>query len=583
MERKRAGWPVDERITLTFRHRALTGSSHRPQVKSEGSAFKGPYKSLDEALASLASNSTASVFSRPVSKGLYEAKRQASRLHGPIGRFVELLCEGEQPRSPLLVQPHMRLAKAASLCLKEDKGSAEEVREERISVKLAIRDREWLKRNKEMIVGDFQRQLLWSFGLALELPPDPHSCFKVYIAPGNNSQLVKKTFASRWWWTRTEDKSSANLLWTQWKDRIWLISLSRVLSASYKRLGGSSEAEGQVRYSPYPQSAQLGAIGKLVDLTPLANDLVVKSLSFTRVEPVTKVRSFTLRTHNKLEGNHQLINKKALFLNMRNYYQLMGQDPFCVLPLTFFVKGGEDEEMRRMEEKHAEMEREGGKPVWIVKPGENTNRGTGIALCRTVQQIKEEMRAGLVVDPRRTFIIQHYISHPFLVHRRKFDIRLYALLTSANGVLQAYYYTEGYLRTSSKEFSMANISNKLVHLTNDAVQKLAEDYGKFEVGNKLAYTDFQRYLDTHCKDKHLSFQRDVLPKLRSIVKDTVQAVYLKLDPKHRAHSFEILGYDFLLDDTLNPWLIEVNTNPCLELSSPLLARIIPSMLDNALK
>jgi len=31
------------------------------------------------------------------------------------------------------------------------------------------------------------------------------------------------------------------------------------------------------------------------------------------------------------------------------------------------------------------------------------------------------------------------------------------------------------------------------------------------------------------------------------------------------------------------WLIEVNTNPCLEMSSPLLARIIPAMLDNAFR
>jgi len=33
---------------------------------------------------------------------------------------------------------------------------------------------------------------------------------------------------------------------------------------------------------------------------------------------------------------------------------------------------------------------------------------------------------------------------------------------------------------------------------------------------------------------------------------------------------EIFGYDFILDHDLNPWLIEVNTNPCLEESSSLL-------------
>jgi tubulin polyglutamylase TTLL1/tubulin monoglycylase TTLL3/8 len=35
----------------------------------------------------------------------------------------------------------------------------------------------------------------------------------------------------------------------------------------------------------------------------------------------------------------------------------------------------------------------------------------------------------------------------------------------------------------------------MIHLTNDAVQKFADDYGKFEAGNKLSYTDFQNYLD----------------------------------------------------------------------------------------
>ena len=39
----------------------------------------------------------------------------------------------------------------------------------------------------------------------------------------------------------------------------------------------------------------------------------------------------------------------------------------------------------------------------------------------------------------------------------------------------------------------------------------------------------------------------------------------------------------MIDDNFKVFLIEVNTNPCLELSSPLLARLIPSMLENAIR
>ena len=39
----------------------------------------------------------------------------------------------------------------------------------------------------------------------------------------------------------------------------------------------------------------------------------------------------------------------------------------------------------------------------------------------------------------------------------------------------------------------------------------------------------------------------------------------------------------MFDDEFKPYLIEVNTNPCLELSCPLLARLVPSMLENAMR
>lgn len=62
-------------------------------------------------------------------------------------------------------------------------------------------------------------------------------------------------------------------------------------------------------------------------------------------------------------------------------------------------------------------------------------------------------------------------------------------------MLKAFWYQEGYIRTSSKEFSTKNLQNKMVHLTNDAVQKNGDDYGKFEKGNKISFDEFSRFLE----------------------------------------------------------------------------------------
>lgn len=65
---------------------------------------------------------------------------------------------------------------------------------------------------------------------------------------------------------------------------------------------------------------------------------------------------------------------------------------------------------------------------------------------------------------------------------------------------------------------------------------------------------------------------------------SMQAVKNKLCPnKRNAQFFEIFGYDFILDNEFNTWLIEANTNPCLEESSNLLRILLPRMLNDAFK
>lgn len=71
--------------------------------------------------------------------------------------------------------------------------------------------------------------------------------------------------------------------------------------------------------------------------------------------------------------------------------------------------------------------------------------------------------------------------------------------------------------------------------------------------------------------------------MKKLATDTIKATYQQIDPNRNLHSFELFGYDFMIDENQKVWLIEVNTNPCLELSSSLLNRLIPALIENVVK
>ena len=124
-----------------------------------------------------------------------------------------------------------------------------------------------------------------------------------------------------------------------------------------------------------------------------------------------------------------------------------------------------------------------------MKPGENTNRGSGISVCFGLDDVqhrlrsKEKNRDGSI----RTFILQKYMEKPLLFQGRKFDLRHFMVVNCVGGVLRAYWYQQGYVRTSSSLYSLKNRKDLFVHLTNDAVQQGSPDYGKHERANKISY------------------------------------------------------------------------------------------------
>ena len=74
-----------------------------------------------------------------------------------------------------------------------------------------------------------------------------------------------------------------------------------------------------------------------------------------------------------------------------------------------------------------------------------------------------------------------------------------------------------------------------------------------------------------------------MKRMKEIIEISIKAVKQKINQNGSTFSFEIFGYDFIMDSELNIYLLEINTNPGLEESSPLIKILVPRMLDDALR
>ena len=70
-----------------------------------------------------------------------------------------------------------------------------------------------------------------------------------------------------------------------------------------------------------------------------------------------------------------------------DYYTRIGEDPYLTLPLTYHIKDGVSDTSFTDLKREYERNITDGVNVWIVKPGENSNRGFGIQVAKTFREI----------------------------------------------------------------------------------------------------------------------------------------------------------------------------------------------------
>ena len=385
------------------------------------------------------------------------------------------------------------------------------------------------------------------------------------VYPGNNGQLIERCILTRENWDKLpKDKKNheSNLLWTPLSIQInynfhKAIEESHIVNHFENHKHLTNKRNIFINLLKYCESNNIN----LFSFYPLT---IIISLNNDYFD--IEIENFKKCYFDLPNLVEDLENKNGNFLDKhyKNYFNIytdkkLGSIQKLIIPKSHYA----------------------GKNLWLIKKI-NLNRGREIQVMSNLDQIIQQISQIKNEQKKLKYlIIQKYIEKPLLYCGRKFDIRIWVLFTYLlkTNKFEAYVFKEGHLKASSEIFDI-NSLDLYIHLTNYSVQKNNKNFSKNEIGNEISFNTFQKELD---KNGDINFKKNIFENIIKIIEITANIAKNKINVLNRKNCFELFGYDFILDENYKPFLLEINTNPGFEESSPLIKMLIPRMIDDALR
>ena len=249
-------------------------------------------------------------------------------------------------------------------------------------------------------------------------------------------------------------------------------------------------------------------------------------------------------------GNNLFFHKDELYTNylyMKSYFP----NSYNYMPITYIYPKHKEKIEQKFKNYKLDLN-----DLWIVKPIDLFS-GKGVHIF---QSLKEEIKG--------KYVISKYINNPHLINGKKYDLRLYVLVTGLKP-LRIYLNKEGLVRIAADDYSLKSktIDNKFIHLTNTAINKKNKKYvypknADDENANKWNLNTYKNYLKKQNIDTYLIFEKIKDIVIKTIISGQKKLVNITSGINISDRSmFNLFGFDILINDNLNPILLEVNTRP----------------------
>ncbi|KAM7363269.1 tubulin tyrosine ligase-like 6B [Cochliomyia hominivorax] len=254
---------------------------------------------------------------------------------------------------------------------------------------------------------------------------------------------------------------------------------------------------------------------------------------------------------NHFPGMMEICRKDLLSRNLNRMLKLYPKD-YRIFPKTWIFPADYGDAINYAQNCNKQK-------MFIIKPDAGA-QGRGIWLTNDLKNI----------SPNERMICQTYIAKPLLMDGYKFDLRVYALITSIDP-LRIFVYNEGLARLATNKYvepSMDNKTNLFMHLTNYSVNRRNSQYelcDDDDCGSKRNFNAINSWLQRQNYDV-----KGFWDKIDDIIIKTILSAWPIL--KHNYHAcfsahdkiqacFEILGFDILVDAKMKPYILEVNHSP----------------------
>lgn len=305
-----------------------------------------------------------------------------------------------------------------------------------------------------------------------------------------------------------------------------------------------------------------------------------------RATPYTLATINPYQKVNHFPGTWGVGRKDNLATSISEMKRHYGSDVFDIIPASFVLPLQQTE--LELDAEHRPPT-DGSPLIYIMKPVASSC-GRGIYLTKGVPP---PLPAG------KKMVCQRYVCNPLLIFGRKFDLRMYCVITSFDP-LRIYLFDDGLVRFAAEKYTgpARDLNNVHIHLTNYSVNKTAELNRKSAGKNydsddpldiKWSVSDLKAYLaekhplgeeawktiEKGCDDvvikAFLSIESHVISKIRTECADHVGR-----------SCFELYGLDLMVDDQLKVLLIEVNIMPSLATGTSLDTAVKSRMLAHML-